>query len=150
MALNEKQKKHLIEIVETFNSDDDAERALAAKQVAQAAKAQEIPIADLMFICFCSDKFIKHHMFAKPASKTAPKPAEVWEDDLDLDILDHQSLLEELESLLDIVGVGPLNDWEVNFSSDICSRQLTYLSEKQEACVVKIIAKLRRCEGNSF
>jgi hypothetical protein len=150
MALNERQKQRLIGVVEKFNSDDEAERAFAAKQVAEVAKAQNLPIADLMFICFCSDKFIKHHMFIKPVAQPVRQFVDEWDDEPKFEIIDHLSLISEMETLLDIFGTRSLTSWEVNFSSDILLRNLTYLSEKQEACVRKIVAKLRRCEEDAF
>jgi hypothetical protein len=54
--------------------------------------------------------------------------------------------MEILREMFDRHGVSMLTQWEQNFVVDLVDRGTRYLSEKQEAVVVRIVAKYRQWE----
>jgi hypothetical protein len=54
--------------------------------------------------------------------------------------------MEILREMFDRHGVSMLTQWEQNFVVDLIDRSARHLSEKQEAVVLKIVAKYRQWE----
>lgn len=143
MTIDAKQKELLIKLMGMLGSDFDGERAVAAKKIADAAKWRKVSIPELMRLCFSAEE---------PAYKTYTPFHEARQRDYSTNTTAgvHRAKLKEMEDLIDTWGVEPLTGWEANFAADLAERRPTFLSEKQEACVDKILAKLKKCGTNVF
>lgn len=147
MNLDQKQKDLVHKLLGMLGSDFDGERAVAAKKISDMAKAQKASIPDLMRHCYAIIQAYRPPPPPPPPPPRQEKRSGAWYTKNEIDADD---LLTALYDLFDEVGEEPLTEWEINFVRDIRSRGLYSLSEKQEAVVNRIMAKLARYEKSNF
>lgn len=114
-------------------SDFDGERAVAAKKIAEIAKAEKKTVTELFASIYGRTVYQDRVVYRDPPPKS-----------------DGTNLLDRLVSMIenDELLVHLLTDWERNFLSDIVHRAPSFLSEKQTAVIDRMIAKLAK--GSRF
>jgi hypothetical protein len=157
MGITAEEKVSLEGLLKNLASKDPIINIYAAREISDIAAKHKMSIPDLMKASFIAGKFIHPEMFVRNKDKQTPTsppstPVVVKEVNygFPINILDDDALIQQMQDLILEWGIEPLTSWEINFSSDIFDRRPCSLSEKQRACVERIVEKLSKCGTNDF